>query len=180
MVPGAGLEPARYFYRGILSPLRLPIPPPGQRVLRLRLVLACYFLLALRARPCGRSRAPALHGTCASCTSSTNSATRARGTSTQAGTGLLLLTGSASQALRPFTGSCPPRHLCFVHFVYQFRHPGKGYFDSGLVMPALLLLALRARPCGRSRAPVLHGTCASCTSSTNSATRARGTSTQAW
>jgi hypothetical protein len=30
MVPGAGLEPARYFYRGILSPLCLPIPPPGQ------------------------------------------------------------------------------------------------------------------------------------------------------
>ena len=23
----AGLEPARYLYRGILSPLRLPIPP---------------------------------------------------------------------------------------------------------------------------------------------------------
>ena len=30
MVPGAGIEPARYFYRGILSPLRLPISPPGQ------------------------------------------------------------------------------------------------------------------------------------------------------
>jgi hypothetical protein len=29
-VPGAGIEPARYFYRGILSPLRLPISPPGQ------------------------------------------------------------------------------------------------------------------------------------------------------
>ena len=27
LVPLAGLEPARYFYRGILSPLRLPIPP---------------------------------------------------------------------------------------------------------------------------------------------------------
>ena len=27
MVPVAGLEPARYCYRGILSPLRLPIPP---------------------------------------------------------------------------------------------------------------------------------------------------------
>ena len=27
MVPEAGLEPARYLYRGILSPLRLPIPP---------------------------------------------------------------------------------------------------------------------------------------------------------
>jgi hypothetical protein len=30
MVPGAGLEPARNCFRGILSPLRLPIPPPGQ------------------------------------------------------------------------------------------------------------------------------------------------------
>ena len=29
MVPGAGLEPARYCYRRILSPLRLPISPPG-------------------------------------------------------------------------------------------------------------------------------------------------------
>ena len=29
MVPGAGLEPARSFPRGILSPLCLPIPPPG-------------------------------------------------------------------------------------------------------------------------------------------------------
>ena len=29
LVPGAGIEPARYFYRGILSPLRLPISPPG-------------------------------------------------------------------------------------------------------------------------------------------------------
>jgi hypothetical protein len=29
MVPGAGLEPARYCNRGILSPLRLPISPPG-------------------------------------------------------------------------------------------------------------------------------------------------------
>ena len=30
MVPGAGLEPARHCWRGILSPLCLPIPPPGQ------------------------------------------------------------------------------------------------------------------------------------------------------
>ena len=30
MVPGAGVEPARSFLRGILSPLCLPIPPPGQ------------------------------------------------------------------------------------------------------------------------------------------------------
>ena len=32
MVPEAGLEPARYFYRGILSPLCLPIPPLGHSV----------------------------------------------------------------------------------------------------------------------------------------------------
>ena len=32
VVPGAGIEPARYFYRGILSPLRLPISPPGHSV----------------------------------------------------------------------------------------------------------------------------------------------------
>ena len=31
MVPRAGLEPARSFLRGILSPLCLPISPPGQR-----------------------------------------------------------------------------------------------------------------------------------------------------
>ena len=30
MVPGAGIEPARCCHRGILSPLRLPISPPGQ------------------------------------------------------------------------------------------------------------------------------------------------------
>ncbi len=30
LVPGAGIEPARGYPRGILSPLRLPIPPPGQ------------------------------------------------------------------------------------------------------------------------------------------------------
>lgn len=30
MVPGAGLEPARLLRRGILSPLCLPISPPGQ------------------------------------------------------------------------------------------------------------------------------------------------------
>lgn len=29
MVPGAGVEPARHRWRGILSPVRLPIPPPG-------------------------------------------------------------------------------------------------------------------------------------------------------
>ena len=30
MVPGAGLEPARFVKRGILNPLCLPIPPPGR------------------------------------------------------------------------------------------------------------------------------------------------------
>ncbi|MEY3219419.1 MAG: hypothetical protein RIT27_776 [Pseudomonadota bacterium] len=30
VVPGAGLEPARCYHRGILSPLRLPISPPGR------------------------------------------------------------------------------------------------------------------------------------------------------
>ena len=31
MVPGAGLEPARSYKRGILNPLCLPIPPPGHK-----------------------------------------------------------------------------------------------------------------------------------------------------
>ena len=31
LVPGAGIEPARPWGRGILSPLRLPISPPGQK-----------------------------------------------------------------------------------------------------------------------------------------------------
>ena len=31
MVPGAGLEPARFVKRGILNPLCLPISPPGHR-----------------------------------------------------------------------------------------------------------------------------------------------------
>lgn len=32
MVPGAGLEPARPYERGILNPLCLPISPPGHRM----------------------------------------------------------------------------------------------------------------------------------------------------
>ncbi len=32
MVPGAGVEPARCYHRGILSPLRLPVSPPGQGI----------------------------------------------------------------------------------------------------------------------------------------------------
>lgn len=33
LVPGGGIEPPRYCYRRILSPLRLPVPPsrPGTR-----------------------------------------------------------------------------------------------------------------------------------------------------
>ena len=33
MVPRAGLEPARCYHRGILSPLRLPVPPPRLKVI---------------------------------------------------------------------------------------------------------------------------------------------------
>ncbi len=36
LVPGAGLEPARTDVRGILSPLRLPIPPSGPKPLIFR------------------------------------------------------------------------------------------------------------------------------------------------
>ena len=31
VVPEAGIEPARYRYRWILSPVRLPVSPLGQR-----------------------------------------------------------------------------------------------------------------------------------------------------
>ena len=31
-VPPTGIEPVRCFHRGILSPLRLPVPPPRQKV----------------------------------------------------------------------------------------------------------------------------------------------------
>ena len=31
MVPGTGIEPVRYRYRRILSPVRLPVPPPGPK-----------------------------------------------------------------------------------------------------------------------------------------------------
>ena len=46
MVPGAGLEPAQCFHRRILSPLRLPIPPPGQGVLLRASILVYYVLIA--------------------------------------------------------------------------------------------------------------------------------------
>ena len=45
MVPEAGLEPARYFYRGILSPLCLPIPPLGHAN-RYQIFLTLYFFEA--------------------------------------------------------------------------------------------------------------------------------------
>jgi hypothetical protein len=32
VVPGAGIEPARHRWRGILSPVRLPVPPSRRRV----------------------------------------------------------------------------------------------------------------------------------------------------
>ena len=44
MVPEAGLEPARYFYRGILSPLCLPIPPLGHIIL-IGTKLHCFIIL---------------------------------------------------------------------------------------------------------------------------------------
>ena len=43
MVPGAGLEPARHCWRGILSPLCLPIPPPGHKA---NTVLYSFFMEA--------------------------------------------------------------------------------------------------------------------------------------
>ena len=33
LVPGAGIEPARCRHRGILSPVRLPVPPPRHKTL---------------------------------------------------------------------------------------------------------------------------------------------------
>ena len=35
-MPGAGLEPAHHYWRGILNPLCLPISPPGQRKFELQ------------------------------------------------------------------------------------------------------------------------------------------------
>ena len=52
MVPRAGIEPARYCYRGILSPLRLPISPPGQGVLiRIRVCLILRYKTIMEAEP---------------------------------------------------------------------------------------------------------------------------------
>ena len=35
LVPETGIEPVRCCHRGILSPVRLPIPPPGQLALKI-------------------------------------------------------------------------------------------------------------------------------------------------
>ena len=43
----AGLEPARYFYRGILSPLRLPISPQQHSFL-LNFILYNFFIFSAR------------------------------------------------------------------------------------------------------------------------------------
>ena len=50
MVPGAGLEPAHHYWRGILNPLCLPISPPGQRFLLktlLKIVINANYLLPI-------------------------------------------------------------------------------------------------------------------------------------
>jgi hypothetical protein len=39
LMPVAGLEPARMLLRGILSPLRLPIPPHRQTVIKIRSIM---------------------------------------------------------------------------------------------------------------------------------------------
>ena len=38
MVPTPGLEPGRPYGQGILSPLRLPIPPSGQYLLLITMI----------------------------------------------------------------------------------------------------------------------------------------------
>ena len=66
MVPRAGIEPARYFYRGILSPLRLPISPPGHIY---KVGLNIPFLFKLNsASPLRPLPTPVSHGTRTSCT----------------------------------------------------------------------------------------------------------------
>ena len=52
MVPGAGIEPARWLKREILSLLCLPISPSGL-VLRCALLLFLYMLLLIVASPTG-------------------------------------------------------------------------------------------------------------------------------
>ena len=43
LVPRAGLEPARSFEQRILSPQRLPIPPPGRDVGKMEARFGAYF-----------------------------------------------------------------------------------------------------------------------------------------
>ena len=50
MVPRAGLEPARSCLRGILSPLCLPIPPPGQLVCSINTLITLDILKKLSTK----------------------------------------------------------------------------------------------------------------------------------
>ena len=50
LVPEAGIEPARYRYRWILSPVRLPVSPLGQRANYKLVELSFATLLALISR----------------------------------------------------------------------------------------------------------------------------------
>ena len=50
MVPRAGLEPARSCLRGILNPLCLPIPPPGQLVCSINTLITLDILKKLNLR----------------------------------------------------------------------------------------------------------------------------------
>ena len=50
LVPEAGIEPARYRYRWILSPVRLPVSPLGQRANYKLSELSFATLLALFSR----------------------------------------------------------------------------------------------------------------------------------
>ena len=61
MVPEAGLEPARYFYRGILSPLCLPIPPLGQFLFNPPHLALLYFAFNMILRAIYNSLASRYH-----------------------------------------------------------------------------------------------------------------------
>src|SRR5690606_40308918 len=60
---------------------------------------------------------------CASCTSSTHFATPAFGGWIYS-CAILMTTSSGGWALRSLPSSCLSRHLCILHIIYQFRHPG--------------------------------------------------------
>ena len=51
MVPRAGVEPAQCYHRGILSPLRLPISPPGQIANIIKKYLMCLLSKFYQAIP---------------------------------------------------------------------------------------------------------------------------------